>query len=147
MASKNFSDLLIPLHLISLAGEYLSGKTRLQKLVFLSQIEFNGNFDFNFGKAPLGPLSYKLLDIVDELIDLGFIKRQQETTDFGYKVFRYSVTEEGKQFLEFGKEKSLLTTQTISANESVMKEYGSIPHVQLLDYVHNEYPNYRITTN
>ncbi len=143
MVQNNLDNLLVPLHLISLAKDYLSGKTRLQKLIFLSQKEFEGDFNFKFGKASLGPLSYKLLDTVNELEDLGLIKKQKELTDFGFRVFKYNITGEGKKLLEFGKEKSLLTSKTIKANEKVMENYGSMGHVDLLNYVHSEYPRYR----
>ena len=53
-------DVLVLLHVISLSGESLRGKTRLHKLVFLSQVEEKGKFDYEFGSAPLGPLSSKL---------------------------------------------------------------------------------------
>lgn len=144
MEKNSLKDLLIPLHLISLAEGSFSGKTRLQKLVFLGQEEYDGDYDFKFSSAPLGPLSHKLLNAVDEAIDFGFIKRQKETTHFGFPVFRYSVTNDGKNILEFGIDKSLLSSKTIKANEKVMAEYGGMPYVQLLDYVHERYPEYRL---
>ena len=97
MSKTEFKNLLVPLDLISQTGGELRGKTSLQKLIFLSQKEFRGDFDFNFDKAPLGPLSYNLFDKMDELIELGMLKRTEDKTDFGYKVFKYQITKEGKE--------------------------------------------------
>jgi len=140
---NNLREFLVPLHIISLADGVLSGKTRLQKLIFLSQMEFNSGFDFNFDKAPLGPLSYKLLEIVDGLVKMNYIERKIEATTSGFKVFKYKLTDEGKNILEFGKKSDMISKQSLEANENVMKQYGKEGHVDLLDYVHNEYPDYR----
>ncbi len=144
MGKRDIRTLLIPLNLIDEFGGSLRGKTRLQKLIFLSQKEFDGDFDFNFEKAPLGPLSYDLLYTVDELNDLGLIEREQDKTDFGFRVFKYKITSEGKKFLDFGKDKSLISKKTIQANKNTVEEYGNKNHIQLLDYVHKEYPKFQV---
>lgn len=144
MRNLNFNSLLIPLDLISRAGGEMRGKTRLQKLVFLSQVEFKGEFDFNFDKAPLGPLSYNLLNKVDELTELGLINRSEDKTDFGYKVFKYKITNEGNDFLEFGKTKTLISKKTIEANKKVIDKYWKMNHVELLEYVHEKYPEFQV---
>jgi len=144
MRKLDFNSLLVPLDLISEAGGEMRGKTRLQKLVFLSQKEFEGEFDFNFDKAPLGPLSYNLLNKVDELTELGLINRIEDKTDFGYKVFKYKITKEGENFLEFGKAKALISKKTIDANKKVINRYWKMNHVELLDYVHEKYPKFQV---
>lgn len=144
MNKPDFNSLLIPLDLISYAGGVMRGKTRLQKLVFLSQKEFEGGFDFNFDKAPLGPLSYDLLNKMDELIELGLIKRNEDKTDFGYKVFKYKITNEGKEFLEFGKSRSLISKKITDANKKTIDKYGRKSHMELLDYVHEKYPKFQV---
>ena len=144
MIKPDFNSLLIPLDLISQVGGEMRGKTRLQKLVFLSQKEFEGEFDFNFEKAPLGPLSYNLLNKMDELTELGLIKRNEDKTDFGYKVFKYKITKEGEGFLEFGKARSLISKKTTEANKKVIDKYGKNTHMELLDYVHEKYPKFQV---
>jgi len=144
MSRPDFNLLLIPLDLISHAGGEMRGKTRLQKLIFLSQKEFKGEFDFNFDKAPLGPLSYDLLNKMDELIELGLIKRNEDKTDFGYKVFKYKITDEGQDFLEFGKSRSLISKKIIDANKKTVSKYGTKSHMELLNYVHEKYPKFQV---
>jgi uncharacterized protein YwgA len=140
---RAFNDLLIPLHIINLAGTSLTGKTRLQKIVFLSQIEFQGNFNYEFKQAPLGPLSNKLLDAVDELKKRGLIKEIKDSTLYGNRVYRYEITEEGNKFLDYGISSHILPEETIAANKKAMETYGKMQHAELLDYVHSRYPEYR----
>lgn len=130
--------------MISLAGKSLTGKTRLQKLIFLSQEEFKGKFDFDFEPAPLGPLSYRLLDTVDELKKIGLLNEIKDFTDLGNRVYRYELTSEGKKVLQMGIDSKIITEDILKANKGVMKEYGDMPHVELLDYVHEKYPDYLI---
>jgi hypothetical protein len=144
MNKPDFNLLLIPLDLISHAGGEMRGKTRLQKLIFLSQKEFDGEFDFNFDKAPLGPLSYDLFNKMDELIELGLISRDEDRTDFGYKVFKYKITENGRNFLEFGKSRSLISKNITDANKKTIDKYGKKSHMELLDYVHEKYPKFQV---
>lgn len=141
--SRAFNELLIPLHIINLAGSSLTGKTRLQKIIFLSQIEFQGNFDYEFKRAPLGPLSNKLLDVVDELRKIGLINEIKDSTPNGNSVYRYEITEEGGKFLDYGISSHMLSEETMSANKKAMETYGKMQHVELLDYVHSRYPEYR----
>lgn len=140
--SINFSYMMIPLHMISLAKKHFTGKTRLQKLVFLSQEEFKAKFDYEFKPATFGPLSYRLLDSVEELKKLGFLKEIQDSTGFGNKVYRYEITTEGQKVLQMAVESNLIPENILLANQNVMKEYGDMPHVDLLDYVHDKYPDY-----
>jgi len=136
--------LLIPLYLISLAGKSLRGKTRLQKLVFLTQKESKDAFDFEFESAPLGPLSHKLNHLLERMIKMGLLKEEIGFTISGNEVISYRMTKSGKKLLDFGLKSGYMHQKIQDAVEFVYSEYGDTPFVELLDYVHDEYPEYKL---
>lgn len=85
------------LHLLKQAGEVI-GRKKLQKIVYISQklqFNFNQRFQFHF----FGPYSEELTLEIEELCQLGFV--QEVLEDKGnYNVYRYSITDKGKDFLE-----------------------------------------------
>lgn len=136
--------LLIPLYLISLAGESLRGKTRLQKFVFLTQKKANDVFDFEFEPAPLGPLSHKLNHYLERMIKMGLLKDDVGTTPSGNEVISYSLTTSGKKLLDFGIKSGYVEQNIQQAIESISSEYENTSYIDLLDYVHDEYPEYKL---
>ena len=134
-------DAIIPLHIIFLSGKSLKGRTRLQKLVFLSQQKAKGKFDYDFEPAPYGPLSYKLNHTLERMKKLGLVKETTEYTQSGNQVICYNLTKEGIDLLELGISK-FIDSEIKEANQSVVVQYGGMPYVEFLDYVHNEYPQY-----
>lgn len=137
----NIKDTIIPLHIISLSGKMLKGRTRLQKLVFLSQQMAKGKFDYDFEPAPYGPLSFKLNHTLERMKKMGLINEDVEYTYSRNKVICYSLTKEGKELLDFGISK-FMDSEITTANQSVFSEYGDMPFVDLLDYVHMKYPEF-----
>lgn len=143
--SQITKNILIPLQIISQAGkEPLRGKIRLQKLVFLTQDKSKRKFDYDFEPAPLGPLSEDLNTSIATMKELGFIEEAVEMTFSGNDVYCYNITESGLDFLKFGTKSGILLPEIKKAAESVFKEYGRMPYVQLLDFVHDEFPEYKI---
>ncbi|MEM3136501.1 MAG: hypothetical protein QXW37_07250 [Candidatus Nitrosotenuis sp.] len=136
--------LLIPLYLISLAGESLRGKTRLQKLVFLTQKESKDVFDFEFEPAPLGPLSHKLNHLLERMIKMGLLKEEIGFTPSGNEVISYKLTRSGKKLLDFGVKSGYVSETIQQSIEPISSKYGNTPYVELLDYVHDEYPEYKL---
>lgn len=134
-------NMLIPLHIISQCGGEFSGKTRLQKLVFLSQESSNKKFNFDFKPAPFGPLSYKLNHAIERMKRIGLLKEKIEQTQSGNTVICYSITEDGKEIVNLGLNK-LLTPEIVNATTTTVTKYGNMSYVDLLDYVHTEYPEY-----
>lgn len=135
---------LIPLKIISLAGSRsLRGRIRLQKLVFLTQIRSTEEI-FVFEPAPLGPLSDELNETVSQLVSLGMIDEIVESTPSGNDVYCYRITNKGILYLEAGIRVGNLSQDTDAAIESVYNEFGEMPYVELLDYVHNEYPDFKL---
>ena len=135
-------ELLVPLYLMKLSGGVLRGRTRLQKLVFLSQQALNGKVDYDFRKAPFGPLSYELYSVVEQLNVMSFVDEDSDITDSGNEVIIYELTEEGDEFLDFAMNKNLLAPSLQNAIGRVFDQYGDMPYVDLLDKVHADYPDY-----
>jgi len=136
----NVRELIIPLHIISLCGGQLNGKTRFQKLVFLSQEDSN-KFNFEFKPAQFGPLSYKLNHALERMKKLGLLEEHIEQTQSGNKVINYSLTEDGQELVQFGLTK-FLDSGIIQSNKNIVNEYANMSYVDLLDYVHIKYPQY-----
>lgn len=84
------------LYLLEQAGEVV-GRKKLQKMVYITQklqYDFNQKFQFHF----YGPYSEELTLEVEELCQCGFL--QEVLEDKGnYNVYRYSITDKGKEFL------------------------------------------------
>ncbi len=141
---KVLEYLLIPLYTISLAGISLRGKTRLQKLVFLTEKESNDAFDFNFEPAPLGPLSFKLNHFLERMIKMELLKEERGRTQSGNDVISYSLTDSGKKLLDFGLKSDYITPEIQESIKLISSTYGNMPYVELLDYVHDEFPEYKL---
>jgi len=136
---------LVPLKIIALAGnKTLRGRIRLQKLVFLSQIKAKEESLFYFEPAPFGPLSNELNDAVSQLASLDLIDEIAESTSSGNDVYCYKITDEGSLFLETGIKAGNLPSALNTAIESVYDEFGQMPYVELLEYVHNKYPDFKL---
>lgn len=123
--------------------EYLKGKTRLQKLVFLCQTEFKGSFDYDFSPAQFGPLSYKLNHAVQKAKKLDMIEETLGKTTNGNPVFSYALTQEGKDFLEYSRQSRRIDDELHDAIKNTVKTYGDTSFGDLLDYVHTQYPELR----
>ena len=141
-ASESQLELLVPLYLIKLSDGVLRGRTRLQKLVFLSQQAMKGKVNYNFRKAPFGPLSYELYSVMEQLSEMDFVIEDTDITDSGNEVVIYELTEEGEEFLDFALTKSILSSTMKNAIAHVFEQYGEMSYVDLLDRVHTDFPQY-----
>lgn len=137
------NELFIILEIISNFSDGLRGKTRLQKLVFLTQTQCTVPLTYDFEPAPLGPLSSDVNRYVSNLEELGLVEERIEKTPSGNNVFCYTLTEFGKTIVRA--EKTHRNVEDIKdAVTSVCLEYGSMSYVDLLNYVHEKYPSYHI---
>lgn len=85
------------LHVLEKAGEVV-GRKKLQKMVYIAQklqYDLNQRFHFHF----YGPYSEELTLEIEELCELGFIEEVLEDKG-NYNVYRYGITEKGKDFLQ-----------------------------------------------
>ncbi|NGQ96205.1 YwgA family protein [Brevibacillus sp. SYP-B805] len=86
------------IRLIEIAGE-VTGRKKLHKMVYIAQkmqIDFAERFQFHM----YGPYSEELTLRVDELCNLGLIDEQMETKG-AIQLYRYTLNEEGRDFLKF----------------------------------------------
>jgi uncharacterized protein YwgA len=86
------------IRLIEIAGE-VTGRKKLHKMVFIAkkmQIDFVERFQFHM----YGPYSEELTLRVDELCNLGLIDEQMETRG-AIQLYRYTLNDEGRDFLKF----------------------------------------------
>ena len=135
-------EIVIPLYLIAIAGRQFRGRTRLQKLVFLTQKRLRDAIDFEFAPAEWGPLSYRLYQATEKLRSLGMLKETTQSTPSGKNVICFQVTDEGRKFIDFALAGHMLPTNVKRAIEAVQTEYGSLPVVNLVSLVHEKYPSY-----
>jgi uncharacterized protein YwgA len=135
-------ELLIPLYLISLAGKQFKGRTRLQKLVFLVQKKVGGAIDYEFAPAGWGPLSFRLYNITKRLRSLGMIDENVKRTPSGNVVVCFSITSEGKAFLDLAMRRQVVPKHIKREIEDVNQEYGGLPIIRLLREVHEKYPEF-----
>jgi len=79
------------------ASNEIIGRKKLQKMVFIAKkmaFPFQEKFQFHF----YGPYSEELTLRVEELCNMGFLNEMKEKKG-GYYQYRYSLTENGKEFL------------------------------------------------
>ncbi|MGE8204959.1 YwgA family protein [Heyndrickxia sp. NPDC080065] len=81
---------------LAASGEIV-GRKKLQKMIYIAKkldFPFQERFQFHF----YGPYSEELTLRVEELFNLGFIGEVKEKKG-GYFQYRYSITDNGKEFL------------------------------------------------
>ncbi len=125
---ERITDRFLLLYLIHDAGEVL-GKTKLQKLAYLSEFEMNTQgfkgLNFNFIKMPYGPYSSELEKDRELLINSHIISRQVHVpTQFGRMVLN--------NFQHLIQNNPVLTEKI----QKVNREYAHIPRDELVDIVH-----------
>lgn len=84
------------MYAIADSGEVI-GRKKLQKMVYIAKklaFPFSEKFQFHF----FGPYSEELTLRVEELCNMGFLAEVKEKKG-GYFQYRYSLTEEGNEFL------------------------------------------------
>ncbi|KAB2333154.1 YwgA family protein [Cytobacillus depressus] len=84
------------------ASEEVIGRKRLQKMVYIAKkldFPFQERFQFHF----YGPYSEELTLRVEELCNMGFLDEVKEKKG-GYYQYRYTLTENGREFLSLHNE-------------------------------------------
>ena len=130
------------LQLVSLEGT-LRGRVRLQKLVFLTNERYRGDLGYEFEPAPLGPVSSHVSSGMIHLQQLGLVEETAESTSAGHTVFCYKITESGKKMVKAIKKKDD-DARLRKAIDATYEEHGKRGYVELLDFVHDEFPSYHL---
>ncbi|WNS75322.1 YwgA family protein [Bacillus sp. DTU_2020_1000418_1_SI_GHA_SEK_038] len=91
------------------ASEEIIGRKRLQKMVYIAkklEFPFQERFQFHF----YGPYSEELTLRVEELCNMGFLNELKEKKG-GYYQYRYTLTDNGKEFLSLNEGVSMPNLQ------------------------------------
>lgn len=121
---------MILLTLLDRAGQ-VWGKTRIQKLLFLTEAEVvqfpPGPFQYYLYKH--GPFSLDVAVTLDRLRDQEWIAESLQRTASGNPVYLYSITDPGREALTAGKAPSLKAWE--AALEKITSQYArlDLPHL------------------
>lgn len=132
----------VVLQLVHLEGEF-RGRVRMQKLAFLTNERYRGDLGYEFEPAPLGPVSSLVSGGIRHLQQLGLVEENIESTDAGHAVFCYKITKSGKKLIKAIKN-NRDDSKLNKAIDATYKEYGKMRYVDLLDFVHSEFPQYHL---
>ena len=137
----NLLFITLPLYIASRTEKGIEGKTRLQKLVFLVQESLKKKgieLGFNFEPASYGPYSPALAETVDMLCEKGFINEKTIGTTKVLHIF--TLQNSGKAVLD---EFQAQIPQNVKESvEEVLGKFGKTSLKELLDFVHEQYPEY-----
>jgi len=139
---KKSLESLVPLYFVYLAGGLLRGRTRLQKLTFVTQMKLDGYFDYKFHKDLYGPCSYKLYTIVDNLVTLGFMDSETHQTKSGNSVICYKLTPMGRSVVKSAIRNKEIPKPLQTNTKKIFSEYGNSSMIDLIRRVYKEYPDW-----
>lgn len=136
---------LLPLALLyANDGQQIQGRTRMQKLVFLVQKEFDDTSalpgEYNYIPYDYGPFAKKLYADLDYLKDRGYIRESTETIEDGKVQYNYQLTPEGREHIEQQPENKV--NQILDLAEPIKQDFNRVSLPKLLDYVYSKYPDY-----
>lgn len=134
---------LLPLALLYASNKQeVDGRTRMQKLIFLIQQEFDTDPPGTYHYIPYdyGPFAKKLYEDLDYLEDRDFIKEKKDSTDEGKVKYRYELTEHGEHQLGNWPDEDL--RRVLDMAEEIKTEFNDVNLLDLLDYVYTKYPAY-----
>jgi DNA-binding HxlR family transcriptional regulator len=136
------------LYVIYEAGEKIVGTTRMEKLPFILEKEFEMRFNYHYKPMNYGPYSIELLDEIDALQREGYIEISEEfvpvkTEDGSTKETErrsYILTKKG---IELGKNLKSKVPPIEQKTLNFIKKYNQLSLNSLLDFVHGKYPTYK----
>lgn len=157
---------VLPLALLHAAGGQIKGKTRFQKLAFISEqrLEEEGISPLDFIPYDYGPFSKELYEALDFLEDEGLVEVKEKPTYGGdvrydYHLTRYGRRRSNENFPDLDENQDG-DTEFIGLNNSrtndeqerletlykiaddVVSEYNDMPISNLIKEVYDEYPQY-----
>ncbi|MEM0466705.1 MAG: winged helix-turn-helix transcriptional regulator [Candidatus Thermoplasmatota archaeon] len=139
----------ILLHMMYVLGGEIIGTTKLEKLPFLLEKEFEVNLGYHYDCMEYGPYSIELLNEINILQMKGYISIREELVPIKEKGTAKTVERRTYCLTEKGKEKNKKIIQELDQNirNSIEKirKYNNMNLNELLDYVHKKYPEYRKT--
>lgn len=139
------SKTLLPLALLYAADDQqVEGRTRIQKLVFLTQERLGtGESDpFTFIPYDYGPFSTDLLNQLERLEARSFIRIDEERTYGGSKRFTYRLTDAGADYVD-RQSFDETDSRVVRTASEVVEEFNDVMLFELLDYVYDRHPKYK----
>ena len=125
------------LELLSGLGK-VEGRTKLQKIVFLGQMELGLPKLFKFDKYHYGPYSWELTETLEDLISTGLIQEDRES--YGdYITYVYTLSE--FEIIELGKSAKYIPEEKIET----LKKLSELPMSAIIEYVYRKYLPERIS--
>lgn len=117
----------------------IDGKTKFQKMVFLSKKEYGLDIGYNFEKYNYGQYSEELSRNLESLIDLGFIAVKEEIFDtdgqFPGVKNTYFITEKGKKVING----NIFNKEEITKVNEVLTNWNHKSYKDIIDYVYSKY--------
>jgi len=139
---------LLPLALMYAGdGEPIEGRTRLQKMVFLMQKQFEEagvdptqSANYEFVPYDYGPFSKELYADLDDLTEHEMVESREEPIRDGTK-YNYEIQEAGREFIEqqIPKEEAQMIIEVAA---EIKDEYNDVLLSDLIEDVYSEYPKY-----
>ena len=115
---------------IGLAGK-VSGRTKLQKMIFLGQEEHSLGNTFDFQLYHYGPYSFDLNKTLSEVIIEGLVTEETVFSDTTGPQYSYSLTSEGKKFFE--------TNKNTANMQAVLDNWENKSYSEIINYVYDKY--------
>lgn len=139
-----FDKYLVPLYMLYCMNGELNGRTRFQKLVFLTKEklkEGNHDIDIQFSRLFYGPFSRDLRDSLKTHIKEGTVSEWVEDSSYGL-VYIYQLTDDGRNIVADSLRRGLIPQEVKRKIEEVAHEFGDKPLDELIALVYREYPQY-----
>lgn len=148
---------VLPLALLYEAGNKIEGRTRFQKLAFLSdqRLQEEDIDPYDFIAYDYGPFDKDLYKELEWLEEEGLITEKERRTYGGDTRYDYKLTEKGIKSIQHNvphldssdqigqlseSQKKLKTIFDVA--ENVVSEYNDMPISNLIKRVYDEYPEY-----
>lgn len=128
------------LKLLDLANK-IECKTKVQKLIFLAEVEEKAPLTYNFERYHYGPFSFELSDDLNALKQTGFIEEKQVIigSSEGFPIVKstFNLTEDGKR--EIAKNEEKINHEAVNSINSIVKKWNDVPLEEVLNYVYSKY--------
>ncbi|MHA1911970.1 MAG: hypothetical protein ACTSYA_09765 [Candidatus Kariarchaeaceae archaeon] len=129
----------ILLKIIDIAGE-ITGRTRIQKIVFLTSQMMELEEAYDFHPHLFGPYSNILARDLQKLVNWKYVNETRGSFDHtvagSLSTFHYTLSNEGEKFLE----ELTLPIVLESCIDELVSEFKNVPLNQLLRYVYENHP-------
>lgn len=123
--------------------EPIQGRTRLQKMIFLVQVDHQEWTKYNFIPEAFGPWSQELQGDLDDLVREKLITELKMSTQNGGKKYVYSISPKGEQEVRnlLGKSSETQNLDKLLKLIESTKKYASKMNLEsLVSKIHQRYP-------